>query len=64
MADTVLRLKIQRGESFRWERSTRDNPDDALTELEARGAYDFDAGDTLRKVVRTEVDEDGNVRVA
>lgn len=64
MSETILRLKIQRDKKTRWERSTKNNADDALSDLAGRGLYDFEAGDTLKKVVQSEVDDEGNVRVA
>ena len=58
----MLMLKIvnaDRSQRSQWHKSEASNPDDALQDLARRGLYDFDAGDTLKKVVTTSDTEFG-----
>jgi len=59
----MLMLKIANANRDKWHKSDAANPDDALKDLAHRGLYDFEAGDTLKKVVRV-TDEDHGHKIS
>jgi hypothetical protein len=56
----MLLLKIDHDGVTAWHKCAACNPDDALTDLAIRGVYDFERGDTLKKVVQVRETDTGH----
>jgi hypothetical protein len=58
-AAMTLMLKLDHNGIAAWHKCAASNPDDALSELEHRGVYDFERGDVLKKVMPVSETEHG-----